>query len=264
MVKSEKINSRNFDNVLNTLINQIPEEIIEMDNINNKLDYMLLTNGWNDKNERIIISIGENAASYKWMHEKSAARYKLINQIFSIIMIVFSTGLSAEIIIPAENNLILDIFRKIFTFVITLFSVLQNFLKYEKLAEQHLSSANSFGQLYHGIQQQMCMYRKDRTLAITYVTDTLKQYDNLIVNGPRIVSTIIHNFKNTFKNAEISVPDIADRIQKIEIVSEQPHTLNSTKTKNYETFQIRGDISEQDLENCTETEYNHFKNKFVT
>jgi hypothetical protein len=190
-------------------------------NLGHKMDLMALTNGWNDKNERIVISIGENAASYKWMHERSASVYKTINQVLSIIMIVFSTGLSAETIIPVANeNLAIDVVRRIFTYIITLISVLQNFLKYEQLSEQHMAAAMAHAQLYHEIQQQMCMYRRDRNNATIYVASVLKQYDSLIVKGPEISQRIISQFKNTFKNSDISLPDIADRIQKIEIISE--------------------------------------------
>lgn len=246
-----RLNSRNFDSVLDRIVEDTenlrdqtkPGTGVETgngDNIGNqggdgngdenpnnssnlehKMDVLALTNGWNDKNERIIISVGENAASYKWMHERSASWYKMINRILSIIMIVFSTGLSAETIIPTSNeNLAVDIVRRVFTYVITLLSVLQNFLKYEKLSEQHMAAAMAHAQLYHEIQQQMCMFRRDRNNATAYVAAVLKQYDSLVVNNPEISERVIQQFKNTFKNSDISLPDIADRIQKIEIVTE--------------------------------------------
>jgi hypothetical protein len=97
--------TNNFDNILQQIVDQsnpeIPQEYeygiadqvqFNENNENNettneepnnvpstipdKLDLIALNNGWNDKNERIIISIGENAASYKWMHERSASYYK--------------------------------------------------------------------------------------------------------------------------------------------------------------------------------------------
>ncbi len=317
-----KLNSRNFDQVLDSIItdtdkndqthdlqmedlgnispslqvdnDQNPQnpQNPQYDQMSHKMDVMMLTNGWNDKNERIVISIGENAASYKWMHEKSAAYYKLINQILTVIMIIFSTGLSAETIIPSsDTSLAISILRRIFTYIITLVSVLQSFLKYEKLAERHLSSAVSFGRLYHDIQQQMCMYRRDRHNATMYVTDALKQYDTLIVNGPQISQQTIKKFKDTFKNADISVPDIADRIQKIEIISE-PVTTNKNKaitfgvattqpskepnvsTNNnsygvcnldqiHNAFQIHGDISDKDIQNADANELKEMRHKYI-
>lgn len=238
--------------------------------MSHKFDMMVLNNGWNDKNELLIISIGENAASYKWMHEKAASFYKLVNQILSIILIVFSTGLSAESIIPAESSSLgAVVSRRVFTYILTVISVLQSFLKYEKVSEQHISSAVAFGRLYHDIQQQMCMFRRDRNNSTKYVSDILKQYDTLIVNGPQISNQVIKQFKTTFKNTNISVPDIADRIQKIEIITEQANTSQTNRELNNicnlneisNAFQIHGDISDKDLQNATSIELKGLLNK---
>lgn len=199
----------------------------KMSVIQYKTDLMQLTNGWNDKNERIIISIGENAASYKWMHERCANFYRVIQKIMSIILIVFSTGLSAETLLTSDSNeTYMLVLQKIFTYVVTLISVLQNFLKYEELNQRHLIYASDFNQLYHDIQKEMCLYRRDRKNATEYVTDILKRYDSLIVNGPNITTRVIQAFKKTFKDSDIIAPDIADKIQKIEIINEPKHQVN--------------------------------------
>ena len=208
-----------IDIASNVATNDITREEIEM-------EMASLTNGWNDKNERMVITIGENSASYKWMHEKSAALYKLLHQIFSIVLIVFSTGLSAGTFFPTEpegsesDSLALKITQQVFTYVITVVSVLQNFFKFQTLAEQHTASAAEFGKLYYDIQQQMCMYRRDRKAAQPYLSGVLKTYDNLIVNGPTITNMIIAQFKQTFQNSQFAMPDIADSIQRIEVVVE--------------------------------------------
>jgi hypothetical protein len=276
------------------------EQLQNNQNINHKMDLILLNNGWNDKNERITISLGENAASYKWMHEKSAIYYKTIHKILSIITIVFTTALSAETILNNNDNHVVKIFQQIITYVVTLLSVLQNFLKYEQLTEQHYNSANAFSQLYHEIQQQMCMFRRNRNNATDYVSDILKKYDSLIVNGPNIPNNVLSQFKQTFKNSDISIPDIADRIQKIEIISEPGtnfnlianhinntnnntnnpsdsnlKTLNNTNEKRYgrqglcnlqeihNVFQIHGDISDNDIQQADEIQLKQLRNKFL-
>jgi hypothetical protein len=199
--------------------------------IDNKIDIMTLNNSWNDKNEKIVISIGEEAASYKWMHEKNAAYYRTMSKIVNIVMIIFNTGLSAQTFISEDDkDQTFIIFRKIFIYIVTVLSVIQNFLKYDQLSEQHLTSAMSFSKLYHDIQQQMCMYRRDRINATIYTSDTLKHFDNLVIKGPSIDEYIIQQFKKIFQNTNITIPNIADRIQKIETINELiPHTTNHNK-----------------------------------
>jgi hypothetical protein len=323
------INSSNFDQILDNLVEEtlgnsneneggddgeqensgsqqfdyqefdpnLPENVVQS-TLDQKVDLLALTKGWNDKNERIIISIGENAASYKWMHDKCSSSYKFYNQITNIILIIFTTSLSAETLIPnnSDNQFSIDIFRRIFTYVSTIVSVLVNFLNFQRLSEKHLNSSKEFSQLYHDIQQQMCMYRRDRHNATKYVTHILKSYDSLILSSPNISNRVIKQFKDTFKNSDISVPDIADRIQKIEIITEQSGSTNEngntnsiqmknlTKNKTvldskqtpglshygisnleqiHNVFQIHGDISDKDIQNANSNQLKQLRNKFL-
>ena len=81
-------------------------------------------------------------------------------------------------------------------------------------------------------------------------------------------------FKKTFKNTDISLPDIADKIQKIEIITEDvnngddyKNTSISSSKKNcnnlqeiHNAFQIQGDITDKELENIN---YTDLRKKFL-
>jgi hypothetical protein len=238
-----------------------------------KLGTILINNGWNDKNEKIIIYIGENAVSYKWMHEKSAYHYQFLNNTLTIILIIFSSLLTAETIITNES-IVVEIIRRVITYIITVLSVINNFLNYEKLSEKHLASSIQFSVLYHDIQQQMCMYRQDRQNAIKYVSSILKKYDSLVLSCPTIATKILKQFKETFKNSDISLPAIADNIQKIEIISEnntelksdierQPVNVNLSNLNDiYNVFKVTGDISDNDLKNINKQTIKEYINEY--
>jgi len=290
-----------MDDIDSKYDNQIPSE-----DVLHKAEIMALNNGWNDKNEQIIISIGENSASYKWMHEKCAGYHKFLHKFTSILLIILSTILSAETIIPnndqCNSDFTLDTIRRVFVYMVTVLSVIQNFLKSEETSGKHLIAVGAFSNLYHDIQQQMCMFRRDRINATRYVSDCLKQYDSLIINNPDISSRILNKFKNTFNNTGISLPDIADKIQKIEIITEDnimsmsgsgsgpepepiPIPQNNKKHKGisvinanninnnqsnmcnlaqiHNAFQIHGDISDKDLENINSTELKSLREHFL-
>lgn len=208
------------------------------DDVLHKADLMRLNNGWNDKNERIIISVGENAASYKWMHEKCANYHKFIYKLLSILLIVLSTLLTVETIFPSNNqckDFVVEIIRSTIVYIVNVLTVLQTFFRSEEVAEKHLVSAGAYSTIYHDIQQQMCMFRRDRVNATKYVTECLKQYDTLVITSPDISSRILMKFKNTFMNSDIALPEIADKIQKIEIITEDAvhsNNLNNLKDPN--------------------------------
>lgn len=203
-------------------------------NVNDKLSNMNVNNSWNDKNERLVVSIGENAAAYKWMHEKNASRLKAFHKIMNLAMILFNTGLSAQTIIPQgeTRNEIISIVSQVFIYIVTLISVLLNFLKYEELSVKHLNFAMKFSELYHEIQQQMCMFRKDRHQATQYIQDILKRFDEIVVSAPTIDNAIISQFKSTFKDSTTAVPSIVDRLDNIEIITDNipPPAMNILST----------------------------------
>ena len=218
----------------------------------NKLDLMILNNGWNSKNEMLIVSVGENSASYKWMHEKSNRRYLFLNKSLGLIIVIFNTTLLTQIIVtPTDPWLI--IIQKIIIFVVTVLSIISNFLKYEELSANHLTATKNFNELYHDIQQEMCMYRKDRSIASKYVRKIIDKYDTLIISSPDINDKVLSEFKKKFQNSDIQMPDIADKIQKIDIVTQEPLAdtivnidqppLVYTKT----LLEIEGEICEQDI-----------------
>jgi len=253
-------------------IDEIIEEPISSSDIQHKLDIMSINNCWNDKNERIIISIGENAAAYKWMHERSAIYYKSTSQTLGIVQIILSTTLSAETIIPTNSDdILIEISRRVLIYIITVISVVQNFLKYEELSERHSSAAIAFSQLYHEIQEQMCMYRRHRHNATKYVSSVLKQYDSLLLSGPSVEKWVINIFKTTFKDTGIAMPDVADKIEKIEIITE-PKEIDEKEIKSVQSvcnldkihnaFQIHGDITDQDIENTSAIELKQLRSKF--
>lgn len=227
-----------------------------------KLDILALNNGWNDKNEKFIVSIGENSASYKYMHEKVSFRYTIYDRIIKIFMTILTVIVMADYYttISHENEYI-RILQIILSSILAIISLIYNFLSFAELSKDHIHSASSFGIVYHDIRNIMCLYRKDRPNAIKYIQYAIKEYDHLEVNSANIPNWQLIDFEKKFKDKNISIPDIADRIQKIEIISEPGNiksnnvinnktnfTINNTNNLSniQECFKIDGDLSEND------------------
>jgi hypothetical protein len=276
-----RVNSKNFDQVLDEIVveapqvqdtDQVTQSKYDSSSILHKADVISLNRGWNDNNEKIIISYGEKIASYQWMHGEQAKRYSLYNRVMGVILIIFSTGLSAETIVPTqEYSEIVLIVRAVFTYIVTLMSVLVNFLKFEQKAEQHTLYASKCGKLYHDIQQQLCMFRRDRHPAHKYVADILKTSDTLALNGPRISQLVINAYKSAHKNSDIKMPDATD---KIEVITEQPeigiksiHNRSKAGFNNlagiHHAFQIQGDITDEDIQNANAIELQEYRKRFL-
>ena len=46
---------------------------------------------WSDQTEELLIRWADNASCYKWLHDKSFRRFKFLNYLFSIPVIILST-----------------------------------------------------------------------------------------------------------------------------------------------------------------------------
>lgn len=274
---------------------QIIDKQINDKQINDKIDLMNFNNGWNDKNEQLLISIGENAASYKWMHEASSNYYNTVYNITSIALIVLSSLLSIQTLFPNEscanlvdnnaNNVtfVVVITKQVVLYIVTILSFLQSFLNSQVLSQKHFFASGLFSELYHDIQEQMCMFRKDRMNAKQHVSACLKKYDSLVVNNPDINSYINKKFKKTFGGNGISLPSIIDKVQKIQIVKEYDNDVynppvrqlpnppqgiltmanNSNLAEINNVFQISGDISDIELDYLKSKKFEHEYNRFL-
>lgn len=266
----------------------IDKQIIDKQ-INDKIELMNFNNGWNDKNEQLLISIGENAASYKWMHEASSNYYNTVYNITSIALIVLSSLLSIQTLFPNEscanlidnnvNNVtfVVVITKQVVLYIVTILSFLQSFLNSQVLSQKHFFASGLFSELYHDIQEQMCMFRKDRMNAKQHVSACLKKYDSLVVNNPDINAYINKKFKKTFGGNGISLPSIIDKVQKIQIVKEydndvynppvrqvpNPPQGNSNLAEINNVFQISGDISDIELDYLKSKKFEHEYNRFL-
>lgn len=191
------------------------------------LDILILNRGWNDINENLIVNIGENSMSYKWMHEKCNMKYSRRNKVLNLFIIVFNSILSVQTIFNNGQSMALDIVFKIFIWIVTLISIVNNFLDYQKLSTRHSFASNAFSELYRDIQKQTCLYRKDRLNAVKFVTNILKKFDNLENTSPDIDEDVLKEFMKKFKDSNIQIPNIADKLSKIDVIKEIPNPNDS-------------------------------------
>lgn len=182
----------------------------------------MAVNGWNEAVETNMVSLGEQCRSYEWMHNRSALYYNKLDKIIKVTALFLSTIITTEGILQTESTVV-NAFRTVFTMSLTFVTGLHTFLKYEQLAQRHVSAEHEFTLLYQSIQQQLCMERADRIDAKRMMSDNMKGYDNLVVNSPIIGKGIISDFMRTFKDEDFSKPVITDSTTRIEVT---PRAIN--------------------------------------
>ena len=137
---------------------------------------------------------------------------------------------------------------------------MNNFLDYGKSSIEYKHSSYLFSILYHDIQHIMCMYRKDRPYAITYIQNSIKQYDHLEITGPDIPKYILKQFKSdTSNNVENEDVKSIKSVKNTDDVVEPLHNCfkinNRQNLSNIQdAFSINGDLCEKD--NLSINDYN--------
>lgn len=221
-----------------------------------KFDILVINKGWNSKNENFIVSIGENAAAFKYMHDKISHRYIIYDAILKISIAILGVLLSADSFFNTQYI----IFKQTILFILAIVGVINNFLDYGKSSIEHKHSSYLFSILYHDIQNVMCMYKKERPNAIKYIQHSIKQYDHLEVTGPDIPKSTLEQFKKSINDTK-STNDIVNKIQKIDIITEPNSSFIINNRHNLsniqDAFSIKGDLCEKD--NLSLNDYNRVR-----
>jgi hypothetical protein len=266
----------NFNENSDINSNDSSASLLEKDIVLNKLNILLFNNGWNDKNEKLIIGIGYNSDIYKKLHKKTASFYKKINKGINLSILILSIFLTTDSIINLLQANVLLIVQKLVLFIVTIISIVNSFLKYGELSEQHLQAANSFSIIYNDIRNLMCIYRKDRMNAVKYIQKIIKEYDYLEISSPEIPSRYIKEMENTIKKDNITGISI-NKFREIEVVinnddKDNDNISNNSKNKFkinnmqnlgeiHECFKIDGELSEND--HITQTDIENYKKNTI-
>lgn len=232
----------------------------DLDTVSSKLETLLVNNAWNEKNEKLIAKLGQDAAAYKWMHIKSASIKIGFDRFLGMLLVVLNGILTAQSAFSVKTNYNTEEpkYIKSIIYIVTLISIINNFLGYQSSATSHKHFGNELGQIVHDIQATMCLYKKDRPNAIKFIQSKMKRYDTLLESSPEIPWIIKFNFKRINSNSDIGLPDDSGEIHKIDIVSDSRKIRNLTE---FNPFEISGDTSDPEIEATTYTLSEYLRQK---
>jgi hypothetical protein len=241
-----------------------------IDNINNILkkdELRYITKGWNNKTEEYIICIASNANDYAYMHEQSAKLYNTYYLVLKILLAFFSTVLTCTALIPdlyvcaIENSLLFIIIRYISAFFTTVIGVSMPFLHLHQTALNHKQTSEIFTKICSDIKLNMCLYRRDRPIANSYVSNVLKKYDKAITNSPIILGSIYNRYEKKYKKSIPNMYNIYSKMKNLEIVIEEmDDCINNKEIPN---FSIKGDITDKDLNIPNPEEFKLLRTRFL-
>ena len=168
---------------------------------------------WSDQTEELLIWWADNASCYKWLHDRSFRKFKFLNYLFSIPVIILSTvtgslNFAIGSFVPLQYVDYAQIgigITNIFTGIIT---TLLNFFRYAQSSESHFNASIGWSKLHRNISNELSLERENRKDANTFIKMCRGDYDRLIEQSPIIPLSIIDSFRNKFKTVQdLYLPD---------------------------------------------------------
>lgn len=175
---------------------------------------------WTNRLEEYFASTGEKASGLAWVHKRSEAIYSN-RRTYIDLPVIIGSGVIA-FLNAGSSSLFPD--QRIASTALGVGSLFMGILNsfgtyfgWSKRAEGHRISAIHYAKLYRFITVELSLPRHERMSPhdlLKYVKD---QYDRLAEISPMVPDIVITQFQHKFKHENVSKPDEANGLHKIDI-----------------------------------------------
>lgn len=179
---------------------------------------------WSHEVELLLAEWSEKASCYRWLYNRAEKKYRRRYYLFSIPVIVLSTltgacnvGLSSYV--PEDDQQTAQAIVGGVNIFAGILGTLQTFLGVAEQMEASRSASVSWSKLGRNVSIELAIDPSRRTNCHDFLSVCRAEYDRLIEQSPIISDDIIAQFKSKFKNYDVSVPSIANGLDKVKIFS---------------------------------------------
>ena len=170
---------------------------------------------WSPHMEDLMKMWGEKAAGLRFIHSKSAGKWRGFSNKLTLLSIGISAVASGVSLVAAsvddptiKNGILYGVGGV--GLLSSLIQSLKKFYNAEEKAADHGAIAKQFGSYYRFMTLQLGMSREDRMPSGQLSDFALKEYERMQQDAPPIGGDEIKLFKKTFKQSSQSVPDVCE------------------------------------------------------
>lgn len=171
---------------------------------------------WNGTEESLLKKWGEQAASYRILHNRAYRKYKYLTALFTIPVIIVSTltgtaNFSQGTIIQIYPSF--DVYLPLMIGALNLISgiitTIGQFFRVSELNEAHRNSSISYGKFARNISTELSLPPNERTYSgLDFIQICRNEMDRLIEQSPEIGMEIITKFERNKKFKNIIKPEV--------------------------------------------------------
>ena len=181
---------------------------------------------WTGKLEEFFASSGEKAHCLSMMHKQAEALYSRRRNFIDLPVIIGSGVigfLNAGSSTMFEDAKISSVALGVGSLVVGILQTINTYFNWSKRAEGHRISAIQYSKLYRFLCVEMSLPREERMSPSDLLKQTRDSYDRLQEISPMLPPEVIHDFKKKYgKDTDISKPEEANGLEKIEVYVENP------------------------------------------
>jgi hypothetical protein len=172
---------------------------------------------WTREEEELLKDWALIANSFRWLHERASIKFKKLNNIISLPVIIISTltgtanfGLST--LVPSVDQTWAQIAIGGANILCGVLTTVQTYFKYAENTEAHQNAAKNWSRFHRVISIELALEPNKRKIPNKFLKFCIEEYNNLREHSPIIPKDIADQFKTIFKKKNIQLPDIYDNI----------------------------------------------------
>lgn len=184
------------------------------------------TRPWNNRIKLLLKKLGEKSMGYRWMHDQENIHYLKIDEIVNFVQITIGAILtilnSSGLVSLYTNNDHIVIFtltlsNLVLSAILTIIIGIREKSDYRSIAQNHRDTAYRFTLIYHSIQEQLSLNIKDRHSDKVFMSEKIKEYNDLMQSKQNIRKKIVDKYICETKNTNIYKPVIMAEFENIDI-----------------------------------------------
>jgi len=171
-------------------------------------DNMILKNKkkkikWTDKHVDILVDWADKAMCFRWLHSKNTDKYKKLNALFTVPVIIMSTLTGTANFayerVPQDMQSYYSMIVGGVNILAGIVTTIQNFLKISELNESHRVASIAWDKFYRKIKLEIAKSPDERSDVDVFLKNCSEEFDRLTETSPDIDESILKSFKATFE-----------------------------------------------------------------
>lgn len=171
---------------------------------------------WNDTEVKVLKKWGEQAASYRVLHNRAYRKYKYLTALFTIPVIIISTitgtanfSQGTIVQIYPSFELYLPLVIGALNLISGIVTTIGQFLRVSELNEANRNASISYGKFARNISTELSLPPNERTYSgLDFIQICRNEMDRLIEQSPEIPMKIINKFEHNKKFKDIIKPEL--------------------------------------------------------